>query len=738
MHSFVLFSVSLLFPGAAEAFHPCGRPQFEGQYFGASAGPVGQVYDPIAAGDLDGDGDDDVVTANGVAGTVSILVNRGGAGFERPVESPTGTSPTAVALGDIDGDGDVDIVLASYSQHSISVMRNHGDGSFAPAPSDPTGTNPLRMEIGDLDGDGDLDVVTTHAAADSVCVLLNGGDGSFAPPLQFRTTDSPSAVAIDDLDGDADPDLAVVSRNGVAVHLNDGAADFTRFNLHPLSLTALTAILVTSGDFDRDGDNDIAIAWSQRLAWMQNDGQGGFALQPPYVVDTTSPLYASTIALSSLDVDGDGDEDVVSMSSNEITNQAIGGRISVVLNEGRTHVFVQSLIAALGAFTPVDDVNGDGRVDLAFGAGGVVVLVFNRGGGKFSAQEDYSAGTFRPRSIATADLDHDGDVDVAVAGQNRGASVLWNDGNGAFPIAAEYLTGAGTWHLALGDIDRDEDVDLVVVDRSTSTLILFENSGHGRFLSPAMLPTAPGPSFVAIADLDGDGDDDLAVTSSASTLAVHRNAGDGTFGPSEPAGDSGGTESLAIADLDGDGDLDVAASRTDEVIVLVNDGDGTFAPEVTITLLNARFVTSGDLDRDGDVDLVVTKFWNDTISVLMNDGGAQFGAPTTYAAKKWPTWTALGDLDSDGDLDMATGYPELTASNYSIWIEVRLNAGDGSFAPPIVLSSSLNPSAVAIADVDGDGKSDIVAASFSQHLISVHANGMICADGKRADAPLAK
>ncbi|BAC89392.1 FG-GAP-like repeat-containing protein [Gloeobacter violaceus] len=123
---------------------------------------AGERPTSVALGDIDGDGDLDIATASGDyadPGNVSVLLNAGGGGFAPPRSFAVGDLPKSVALGDIDGDGDLDIATANRESNDVSVLLNTGGGSFAPAQAFAVGSRPYSVALGDLDGDGDLDIV---------------------------------------------------------------------------------------------------------------------------------------------------------------------------------------------------------------------------------------------------------------------------------------------------------------------------------------------------------------------------------------------------------------------------------------------------------------------------------------------------------------------------------------------------------------------------------------------------
>ncbi len=215
-------------------------------------------------------------------------------------------------------------------------------------------------------------------------------------------------------------------------------------------------------------------------------------------------------------------------------------------------------------------------------------------------------------SVFGADLDGDGDNDLAVANLDRfnvgtTVSVLLNNGNGTFAPGVDYAVGDGPSSVFISDLDRDGDNDLAVANQNSGTVSVLLNNGDGTFVSGGDYGVGSGPESVFSADLDGDGDNDLAVANlSSGTVSVLLNNGNGIFAPKMDYDPGNSPNSVFIADLDGDGDNDIVTSATPNVSVLMNNGDGTFAPRVDHrTGGRLLSVFSADLDGDGDNDLAV-------------------------------------------------------------------------------------------------------------------------------------
>ncbi len=538
---------------------------------------------PVVA-DLDGDGDLDLAAV--IGGNVEIFAQGLDGTFASLQVLLTRTEydnfyPTSLLATDLNGDGYSDLVVSnqgirnSFSGHDLAFwLQDRGPGL-------PFGTplflNDLRIEgcnsvcAADIDCDGDLDLIATDKGnddipfgSDGINIIIfpqvsPGEFGSSTIALSELTLGFPGSVTAVDINGSGCLDLIFLKR--------DSANNPTIF------------YQAAQGDFK----SDVSVA-----------GTGE---------------YRSLVAA---DLDGDGDLDLATSRGDQISIQfqdppgQFGSASTIIKN------------MEMGAPGPiaVADLDGDGDVDLVAGGEGAGVFVFSQlssGVFEYSATLDLNSGG-PAKSISVADLNGDGYLDIvqAVAQEIR---ILFQDMNGfSSSVNLTHVGGSVGIYLsvAVGDLNADGHLDLVA-SNSGGGIIIFHNSPTGFNTSEEL--DFPEPMPVVLADVDGDGLLDIISSEfDGSAIRVFYQDELGEFEPSQVIGYVEGTENIVVTDLDGDGDADVAASTS--VLTNLDEGVGILfqssprrfraraggllnSPDV----IGPGAIIAVDLDGDGETDL---------------------------------------------------------------------------------------------------------------------------------------
>ena len=765
---------------------------------------------------------------------VSVSGSITASSFAAKVDFPTGTAPFSVAIGDLNGDGKPELVIANQHSGTVSVMRNTATsgnftaGSFATR-TDFTTSNypdasPRSVATGDLDGDGKPEIVVANektgnfSSSGTVAILHNntaGGSiaaGSFSDRIENITGTGSNCIAIGDLNGDGKPDLAVSNYGSSTVSLfkNNfipGVFDFTSFSYGYNAPTGPQPFFVAIADADGDGRPDLITAnsGSSTVSLLRNIDSTGNSNGPDDVFTENNfqnvqhfatggyPVY-----VAAGDLNGDG--------TAELATANAGNNTLSILNIVAPHVpVVASFSPASGPAGTVVTITGKnfnatpssntvyfGAVKANITAGSATSLTVTAPAGATympvsvlnnpAALTGYAASPFslsfsnpfgtgvsanfyRPRvdfitgaqpfAIAFGDLDGDGKPDMIVANANAGTvSVLRNISAtgtiaaGSFAARTDFATGANPRAVVVSDLDGDGKLDIAAACSASGMITILRNTSTpgsitaASFAARADFITGTYISSFAVGDLDSDGKPDIAFTNLyAGTVSVLRNtAGTGglnatSFAPKVNYVGGDYPRSIAITDVNGDGkaELAVVNEHSNNVSVFWNQ---TLFGNIDSTSFNVRVdfpcgsnpsgVALCDADGDGRPDLVTVNYGSNTVSVLPNttDAGddisaSSFAAKTDFATGLNPFFVAVGDVDGDGKPDL------VTANSDPGTISVLRNTATlgsitaASFAVKADFGAGNYPVWITLGDLDGDGIAEVAAANAGGNTVSI-------------------
>lgn len=631
-----------------------------------------------AFGDVDGDSDVDIVAGCWDL-TLRVILGDGTGQFEESQSFELERRVSAPLLGDIDGDGDLDV--AADDVDAEVFWSNDGTGQFEAFDSIPLAATPQGGLMGDMDGDLDSDIVLSIESG--LVVLTNDGVGGFSVGPETPLSRSESFAFADvDLDGDSDVVFPEHSGTEIVLLENDGAGGLTERSrvdggFHPWQ--------IVTDDLSSDGIADIAVVTEDGdLHVLTGDGESGFGDR----VLVGTGLHPSD--LDTGDVDGDGYRDIVGRTTS-----------SVVLFLGSEDGFDREryVVYRPDVFIAVEtqDVDEDGRDDvLAAPFGGLVYLAWGSPTTHFEAARMIEAGGYSPPAIA--DLDGDGDLDLASTTDDDDIFLGWNT-LGSFDIA-ELDVGLPVRVVLEGDFDGDADSDLLGVG---SSVVVLRNEG-GEF--EVQTPISVDVESPTSGDVDSDGLWDL-VAVEGGDVVVFLAEGEGELSsPGRyPIGDT--AHQPLLADFDGDGDLDILASDdSPRVLLLEADGHGDFLPaRPVLEGVSTTSARTGDFDVDGLVDLV-TSF--PEAAVRLGVGGGAFGEATIVSPRTDLGIPFVGDLDLDGDDDFGFGANE---GHFFV------NCGGLGFDEEAEVHFPMWETAAA--DLNADGAPDLVGAGAGGPIVIV-------------------
>ncbi len=670
-----------------------------------------RTVEAIAIGDIDNDGDADILSLNGNASDFPLgwQENLGfPAKYARIKRLQTLVDQISqIYLNDLNGDGNLDIV---YVQNEIYWMPGFGDGTFDEEQIISTSfltANAPRF-LTDIDNDNDIDIVSQ--ASDKITWLENGGAGYFEEErIMIEGLQIGGGLSFEDLDQDGDKDMILENFNN-EMYWHENADTIFEAGQSVYSFSTLHSF--STADIDNDGDQDIAVMSNnpEGIFWMENEDSAGSFGDLQEIVSGDIISFPSP-NIRTVDMDGDGNTDILSLegSSNlvwykNLDNGTSFGPATLISSEpsyiqevylgdpdndndqdilfvknngwevswfpnidgagtfSDKHYIMRKMPMATSA-TPAD-LDGDGDEDLLIASDGALWLENIDGLGNYGSaidiEDDNTSNDVK--KLFALDLDNDGDNDVVAqwdSGPLRWYRNLDGLGNFGAPIT---IYDSFHDHVCLADIDNDNDLDLIITKGSPYTTLWKENNNNGFGTTHTITSDAENFYDIQCADLDNDGDNDLIVAVEADNfqddyIAWYENTG-GVF--SSEIFITDGLQSLrklGVADVDLDGLNDIVTLTALKLSWHKNLNNGSdFAPEQLLENVsgNASHILLEDIDENGFVDILSSASDDGELWLYRNTGGVFDAHEVASNLEANFQFIATVDINNNGGRDLIT------------------------------------------------------------------------------------
>ncbi|MDF1699400.1 MAG: VCBS repeat-containing protein [Saprospiraceae bacterium] len=681
-----------------------------------------------------------------------LCLNDGHGNFlEKSHTSFEGVHYSAMAMADVNGDGFIDIVISGSGSSSalpIKLYINDGAGNFSEMSDFPNvkiWDGALVLE--DVNGDQSPDLIVTGRRSfkkPTTIMFFNDGKGHFKEVKESAIIDVyDSSLAVKDVNGDSHPDVLItglVSKDEpvAKLYINDGTGNFSEST--ESKFTGVGNGSVALEDMNGDGYPEVLISgkgtsFHALTRLYTNDGTGNFT------ETEENPFYGKFHSSSATveDLDGDGDSDVL------INGRKLSGDqfTKVYMNEGQG-IFTEkkeTLRGLIDGFMITADVNNDAYSDILIGGqpkpdgDPITKLYINDGAGNFSEKRETLTGVGYSSSIVTADINGDQHNDLCIAGSNNAQKNVMtlhvNDGRGNF-TKVRRTRFKGTIHsISVADANGDGTADVLVTGWDYGAITkLYLNNGAGKFSELKDNPfTGVMNGTSVMTDLNGDDHADVLITGDMGDSLITKlywNDGSGNFIEAKERFSSGTRKkSIAVADVNGDSYPDVFISGYDEdgdaiTELYTNDSLGQFKKVMDTPFIGgANSIVATDMNADGFIDVLIagSRDGYSAIRLYINDGKGHFKEVKDNPFEAiYDNALAVGDFNGDE-------LPEvITFGNNGATPILKMYRNDGKrrfteiSEPPF---TALLGGAIAIADLNGDGRLDVITAGKTSSEVCV-------------------
>ena len=737
-----------------------------GNFSGTTSLTTSGAFRTVVAADFNNDGNADVAVVN--SGNVTVYRGNGASSFTISSGTSVGSALTFI-VADFNNDGKADIAAPDISNGQIIIRLGNGAGGFT------NGTNVSAIEqsiiaTGDFNGDGNADLIMAPSTNSTMYVRLGDGTGGFGFASPVYINNGTNTIVTGDFNNDGYQDFATGNTNtsgairlGNAINAeinvqgnntnipdgnnNPGFADSTDFG--GIGNVKRTFRIQNTGNANL-AVSSISIAGADAAAFTVSGISFPAIVTPGVSTSFTVTFLPAAAGIKNAIVNinnSDCDEAVYdfairgtgvtpSLGTYRDTLVATAGG-GIIINPsampGATPILYASTSTSFKGQMQVNPATGRLIITNAHPAGvytinlkavnglltatqSFTLTVGNTGcsPGKLVAFTTTASGT-GIGDLAVGDFNNDGKPDIAsVNPGSYNLTVSFGNGSGGFS-SSSYVSGGFNTPMSLvaDDINGDGNLDFAVANNTGSRVSVYLGNGAGGFISAGDVSPLNYPRSIALGDFNGDGKKDMAIAGSYSSIGIWLGNGAGGFTGYTSVPVSSDSYCVALGDFNTDGKLDLASAgySSGNISIRFGDGNGNFSGTANYTVgANPQSVVIGDFNNDGKQDFASANYGGNNLSIRLGDGAGNFTGTTNLPMTNNPYNVAIGDFNGDGNQDVA-------ATNYSP-PNTAIHFGDGAGGFTGIYNIAGNfPKAIVIADLNLDGKQDIITSYGSSDFI---------------------
>ncbi|CAF3678182.1 unnamed protein product [Adineta steineri] len=683
----------------------------------------------VSINDFNNDQQFDIVIANSGTDNLGIYFNLGNNTFKKEIVYSTGINshPEYILTVDINKDNYIDIISVNSLNDTITLFMGDENTSFQIQKIYSTGSNsyPTGITFADFNNDNRLDLVLTNKNTNNIGLLIGYDYASFYNQITYSNMNAlgPWGIRVADFNHDNYLDIIISFSltNNIGILLGTNNETFMDLFLFSTGDNSIPRAILTA-DFNNDNHSDILVVnfGLSNIAIYLGYGNGSFANTSYFSTENGSNYYGRDVG----DFNHDNYLDLVLTNINSHT-------LNILFGYGNGS-FTSMITYYTGDNSypwgvAVNDLNGDNQQDIVCANYGTsnIGIFFGSENGSFSNQITYSlTSQSNPTCVSLGDFNNDNYFDIVVTNYNSNSiGIFLGYGNGSFANVVIYSTGDGSSPrcLSINDFNNDNRLDIVVTNFGSDSIVILFGVGDGSFLLGISYSTGigSGPSELALGDFNKDNQLDIALSNQlANETGIFIRYSSEPFASltTFSTGDQSQPQSVAIGDFNNDNysDIVVANYGTSNIGIFIGYGNGFFNSMISYsTGINSSpyCVVTSHLNNDTNLDIVVSNSQTDNIMIFIGIGNEEFSISKIYSTgdRSRPSTISINDFNNDSILDI------IIANSGTNNLLFLYGEGNGTFTNETFypLGYQYTPYGIFVKDLNHDNSLDIVIACYN-------------------------